>query len=460
MVDFNRFNRRRFMRYAMLSAISTGLTTCQQRSASAVRTDLSDTTVLVVGAGVAGLSAARYLRDQGAQVIVLEAQDRMGGRLWTDRSLGIAFEVGAGWVHGPQGNPISDLIRQVSATTYVTEDDSLMVYDLNGNPIDEARLKQLELDFEQLLKAVDEYMDEQTDKSLAAALQALKPNAFDNDLMQWALSAFTEFDTGGPLESLSASNYDEDDAFNGADVILPDGYDAILEPLASGLTIHLEHIVEQISYDSEGVTLMTNEGTFTGDYAVVTLPLGILKSNKVTFSPPLPDEVQNLIHKIPMGNVTKVAAKFETAFWPVETQYFGHMSEIKGQFPYFMNCRTFANTNVLVGLCFGNYAAVVEAKSDAEITAEMMAILRTLFGPESPEPTDVLVTRWSQNPYTQGAYSYTGVGVTPQDFNYLARPIRQRLFLAGEHTIFDYHGTIHGAYLSGLAAARKIEAIR
>ncbi|MCH8247764.1 MAG: FAD-dependent oxidoreductase, partial [Bacteroidetes bacterium] len=118
--------------------------------------------------------------------------------------------------------------------------------------------------------------------------------------------------------------------------------------------------------------------------------------------------------------------------------------------------RTFSSVNVLVGFCFGNYAPVVEQKTDAEIKDEVTGILRTMFGASVSEPSSVIVTRWSTDAHTFGAYSYPGVGNVPDDFNRFAEPINNRLFFAGEHTTFDYHGTVHGAYLSGLEAANRI----
>jgi len=133
--------------------------------------DLANKKVVVVGAGVSGLSAAQKLKELGAEVSVLEAQSRLGGRLWTDRSLGSPFEMGAGWIHGPRGNPLTELVDSIPATTFVTDDDSLVVYDKSGKQITEILVDQLDADFTTLIDQVDEFMDTQTDLSLESAIR-------------------------------------------------------------------------------------------------------------------------------------------------------------------------------------------------------------------------------------------------------------------------------------------------
>ena len=155
--------------------------------------------------------------------------------------------------------------------------------------------------------------------------------------------------------------------------------------------------------------------------------------------------------------MTKLALKFDKAFWPSKTQYFGFMSKTRGRWNYFLNYRTFSDQNILLGLSVGAYAAVVEKMDDTAMVADCMDALRQMFGSDVPDPVAHLATRWSQDPWTQGAYSYTNVGTKPRDFEKLAEPVANTILLAGEHVSFDYHGTTHGAYLSGLAAAQIIE---
>ena len=111
-------------------------------------------TVVVIGGGISGLAAAKKLKEKGFTVIVVEAQEKVGGRMRTDRSLGVAFDEGASWIHGPNGNPITSLASQSGATTFLTADDSVKVFDTNGTAYSDAVLTDSENQFESSLNAV------------------------------------------------------------------------------------------------------------------------------------------------------------------------------------------------------------------------------------------------------------------------------------------------------------------
>ncbi len=407
--------------------------------------------VLVIGAGIAGLSAGRALHALGFAVTLLEGAGHTGGRLLTDQSLGAPFEVGAGWIHGPAGNPISQLAKNVGAGTFVTDDESFAVFTADGAAVADDEITTKAARLEAIYRKVDDRLD--ADQPLARAIARVASDAADDPVLAWMQSAYTEFDTGGPLDRLSALHFDEDDAFDGADVILPGGYDAILAPLAAGLDIRLEHRVSRIEHGEDGAAVHADGEMFEADYVICTCPLGVLQKASVTFDPPLPSVARKSIDRIGMGNVTKIALKFADAHWPVDTQYFGLMTKERGRWNYWLNYRTFCDENILLGLSVGNYAARIEAEPDAVMVADAMDAVRTMFGGAVPDPTDHRITRWSQNPLSMGAYSYARVGAVPEDFDSLAEPMSSSLVLAGEHTTFDYHATVHGAYLSGLNAA-------
>jgi len=416
----------------------------------------NDVDVIVIGAGIAGLAAAQRLKDLGYAVAVLEATSDIGGRIRTDWSLGAPFEVGAGWIHRPDGNPISRLAADIGAKTIVTPDESYQVFAKDGQAIPASVIEAKYLDLERLYTRIDATFD--NDQPLSDAIRRVSKASLQDPVLNWMMSAYTEFSTGAAIEKLSAYYFDEDDEYDGADVILPGGYDQIPRSLADGLDIRLNTAVESIEYEEgEGAAVYTSNGTFESYFVICTVPLGVLKKGAITFDPPLPSAHQKSIDGIGFGSVTKLALKFDQPFWPEDVQYFGYMSEPKGRWNYFVNYRTFSQENILLGVSVGDYPFVAETMSDPDMIADGMAALRAMFGGNVPEPVGHLATRWSEDPYTLGAYSYTAVGNTPADFNRFAAPVANTILFAGEHTTFDFHGTVHGAYLTGLAAANLIE---
>lgn len=269
---------------------------------------------------------------------------------------------------------------------------------------------------------------------------------------RWFLSAFIEFDIGAGIEDVSAANAFADSAFDGEDVIFLNGYDSILAPLREELDIRFGTLVEQIVYGDNGVSV----NDLDADYVVCSVPLGVLKDQTIQFTPPLPHDLQKAISELGFGSVTKIALKFDRAFWDTGVQYFGIATEPKGRWNYWLNYRTFSNENVLLGLSFGRYAPVADKMTPEEMTADALSVLRSVWGNSVSSPESVLTTHWSEAANFKGAYSFPQTGGSQNQFDIFADPVADRLLFAGEHTLFDYHSTTHGALLSGLRAAEKI----
>ena len=206
-MSFGPFSRRRFLTYTT-ALTSTALLAGTARIARAQA--LEGVKVVVVGAGIAGLGAARTLADSGATVTVVEANGRIGGRLLTDWSMGPPFEVGAGWIHGPEAdNPARQLADAVGSEYVVTEDDNMVVFDPDGEQISDDRLEEFGEWWVRQLYHIDENLETYDPRSLL---------------------------------------HDDDRVFDSPDVIVATGYDRILGPLAEGLDVRLSTKVTRIAY--------------------------------------------------------------------------------------------------------------------------------------------------------------------------------------------------------------------
>lgn len=446
--------RRKFIAKSLQSAaaiITTPslLTSCQKEAINK--------SVIIVGAGISGLAAAKKLTEKGFLVTVLEAQEKVGGRLRSNRTLGIAFDEGASWIHGINKNPITDLAQKAGMNTFETLDTSRKSYDIGGilrNPttFDTAEDK--------LYQILDTMMTKgSATQSFETVFNAQYPNYVNDRLWKFLLSTYVSFDTGD-LDKLSSLLYNEGEEFGGIEKIATNGYDTIPNYLANSLTIKLNQRVTKIDYSTEKVKITHNGTVSEADYVIVTVPLGVLKNNRIEFTPALPTVKQNAIQKVGMNCVNKFLLTWNTAFWD-DVQYISYTPETRDKFNYFVNVKKMhPSVNALMTFAYAQYARQTESMTDAQIIGEIMAHLKDIYGTSIPNPTNLLRTKWQTNENTFGAYSYTAVGTEMRHFDDLAEEVNDRLFFAGEHTEIDYFSTVHGAYLSGIREADKVIALQ
>jgi monoamine oxidase len=410
-------------------------------------------TVLVVGAGISGLAAAGKLKERGFRVIVLEAQEKVGGRLRTDRSLGVAFDEGASWIHGTDGNPITALSQQAGMQTAFTDDDSFVSYDIGGSIRRDGTFAGVEEEFYAVLETLMDHGSET--ESFGSVFQSRYPAYADDRLWKFFLSAYLTFDTGD-LTKLSSLLYNEGQEFGGEERIAINGYDTIADYLASGLEVQLQQRVSMIDYSGSQVKITHNGRHTEADYVIVSVPLGVLKAGSIRFFPSLPSAKQEAIEKVGMNCVNKFLLIWDTAFWD-DAQYISYSPEVRDKFNYFVNIKKIASdVNALMTFAYADYGRLTETMTDAQVINEIMAHLKDIYGSGIPDPVSFLRTRWQRNENTFGSYSYTAVGTEMHHFDRLADAVAGKVFFAGEHTERDYFSTVHGAYLSGLREARKI----
>lgn len=417
--------------------------------------------VLVIGAGLAGLAAAHRLQQQGQEVRVLEARERIGGRIWTSTQWpGLPLDLGASWIHGVKGNPLTELADSLAAQRLPTSYARAVTYTTAGKPLGPDEERQLDALRKRIGQTLKKAQKSDPDTSIRQALAPLFAAHADSPptqhLIDFLLSSEFETEYAGSAAQLSAHWFDSSREYDGGDVLLAKGFHTLTEHLAKSLAIDLGQVVERIDWQKSPIQVTTQKGRFTADKVLITVPLGVLKLPSFQFNPALPNDKLQAIDKIGMGVLNKCYLRFQKPFWPTHVDWLEHIPAQHGHWTEWVSFYRAAQWPVLLGFNAADRGRELEGWSDTRIVGDAMHTLRTIFGPSIPDPIDFQITRWARDSFSMGSYSCNALGATPKMRQDLARPLNQSLFFAGEATDKDSFGTAHGAYLSGLSAANAI----
>ncbi len=470
-------NRRRFLQHLGFLSASIGATALPARPSRAMTYDDflptpppvsgSVDRVIVIGAGFAGLTVANALSQAGVPNLILEARTRTGGRISTESIGGSSIDVGAAWIHGPIGNPVAQFATQFGIPFFEadTANDTITGYDPLQGFIDDVETADA---FSTALGFTDPAVLAQKRSALGAnASVQMGIDDYLGDLTGLtvdqlrivgflARSALVELDYAAPSTELSLAYYFEDLEFGGDDSLPTGGYAGLVDAMAGGMDIRLGEQVSSISYDANGVTVVSTSGVETGSHVVVTVPLAILKSGAISFAPALPTSHTNAIGNLGVGSLEKIVLQFPTAFWGGNRDTFYYVSSTPGEYPFFIDWTTYAGQPTLICFVGGQFARDMASSSDAAIEARIMAILTEIFGTPPPSPTALRITRWRSDPFSQGSYSHVPIGASPSDMDVLSTPVGGRVLFAGEATNSNYYATVHGAMLSGIREAKRL----
>lgn len=430
--------------------------------------------VVVVGAGMAGIVAARLLHDAGCNVTVLEARQRLGGRIWTDDRLGAPCDLGASWVHGADNNPLTDWCEAIGVALAVTSEQTRFLF-VGGTQLDEGTILQRAWRGQLLAKrAIDRLSKrlalklangEAPQITLAHALEPLlnhrRLRPIDKRVLAWRI-ATAEGVQGAPAHLLDLRDWfpKETEMVNALPL---GGYKQLIEDGAQGVEIRRNEAVEAIHYNTQGVTVRTAQSVYAADMAIVTVPLAILQRGQIRFDPPLPPQKQMAIARIGFGDgavLNKLIIRFPEVFWPETSNRFLSLLEDgrdRGLFTTWINLERYTGIPLLMTFTNGRIGAMLDQQGkDEEVLDHGLTVLRRMFGKLPPGPVGYIFTRWLSDPWAQGSYSYPKVGYDLHDRVIYGEPVADRVYFAGEATDLAHYGTVHAALLSGQRAAQRL----
>lgn len=401
--------------------------------------------VAVVGAGAAGLAAARALAHAPLSVLVLEARDRIGGRAWTQTRGGFPLDLGCGWLHSADQNPFVSIAREL------------------GFPLDETPAPWRRQACEQGFSAAEqeawrkafEAFGERVERAAGEADDRPAAALFDPDC-RWnsLIDAVGSFVNGTEFGQVSAKDYA---AYRPTEVNwrTSQGYGALIAAYGQNVPVRLDCTVARIDRRGAPLRLSTSQGPLSAGAVVVAVPTTVLAEGRLVFDPPLPDKAE-AAEGLPLGLADKLAlALDEPEEFPVESNLIGRIDRADtGAY----HLRPFGRP-LIEGYFGGTLAWTLEGEGPGAFEAFALDELCALIGSGfRRRARAVSVTAWGADLFARGAYSYARPG-RAGDRARLAAPIEDRIFFAGEACSPHAFSTAHGALETGIEAARGVLAV-
>jgi monoamine oxidase len=405
-------------------------------------TDLpSEVDVAVIGAGAAGIGASRRLAEADiASVLVLEARNRVGGRVDTIAPAGFPLDRGAEWLHSADRNPLSPIARSLGFSVHQRPPTWTTRLRYSGETVEAEAdwIATREAQYRARRKAAAEPVD----RPLASLLTA-------GGRWNQLLDATSTWGNGAELDRVSVKDnvrYED----SGTNWRLHEGYGRLFEALAEGLPLACETPVARIDHRGRAIRLETGRGTITARRVIVTVPTSIIAGEVIRFDPPLPAKLAAAAG-LPLGVDDKLFISLEGRLPGIEHDAYLVGSTISRETMSYQ-VRPLDRPAIY---CFfgGRFAARLEEEGEAAMFSHAVGELTRLFGSDvRTQIAPLAATAWRRDPWARGSYSYALPGHA-DDRAVLAAPVDDRLFFAGEATSPNFFSTAHGAWLSGIAAA-------
>ena len=408
----------------------------------------SNPDVVIVGAGTAGLSAAKTLKKFGYSVVVLEAEAFIGGRCITDNStFKVPFDVGGSWLHSAKINPLARLAEKNGVCLHKKNWDWTWVHS-NGTLLTPSQVKEYGRHHTEMWQAANKAGARCRDQSVEQTL----PHSPYKNLVKNLIAPMLGAD---PDVASSADVYQYTDAKG--DWLIDGGLGTFIKNLHSDVEVVMNCPVSKVDYSGSGVKIETPKGSINTKYVVITVSTGVLAAEHIKFSPQLPKWKLEAINLLPTGLLNKIGLEFNPS-WQ-EAHQGQSANYLVGDNDFCTIDFGFYESNLAVGFVAGRFAEQLEKEGIGAATNFCLEGMKAIFGNNVTKYIHKTTeTAWKGNLYTLGSYSYALPGAIDARLK-LSKTLDNRLFFAGEATMLNAQATVHGAYLSGIEVAEKITAI-
>jgi monoamine oxidase len=433
-VTMSGLSRRSFL--ALTAAVAA-------RPAFAALPASGETDIAIVGAGAAGIAAARRVAAAGKRFVLLEASDHVGGRCVTDtRTFGVPYDPGAHWIAVPDSNPVAKLAARAGVDLYPAPPDQRIR--IGRRYARESEAEELIARISRSSRAIADAALGRLDVSCAEAL----PKELDGWRPTIAFM-FGPYGCGAEIDEISAMDFAKSRERND-DAFCRQGFGTLLAKLAKDFPIEFSAPVTQIN-SARAVEVETPRGKITAGAVIVTASVGVLAAETIKFNPELPKRPLDALNKLRLGHYERIAVEIDGDLFGLDTDTVV-IEKSKG----FRTAAILANvggTNLAYIDVGGRFARDLAARGKQELEAFALDWLAELYGSDIRSAVKRRhATGWDADPWTLGAASYATVGGQPSR-GILAEPVHERIFFAGEAVHETLWGTVGGAWQSGERAA-------
>jgi len=410
----------------------------------------SDVDVLVIGAGAAGIAAARTLIAAGRSVVVLEARHRIGGRAWTEsESLGTPFDHGAAWLHDAEHNPVRDLADELGIALTDTDANRHEITFRDERRLDGPAMRGWDAAW-RAFEARIHARAAHPGPDIAVAEAVTREGPFEASIAYWQ----GDIICGASLAAMSLRDFSAN--LLGGRNLMPDaGVGTLVARLGEGLPVVLGAAVTRLAWGGDWAVAEGSFGRLRARAAIVTLPTSLIAAETLRFDPPLPPEMLQAAQDLPMGAAVKVALRAAGEDRLGLPPFTGIDRVIApGQPMVTLRAWPFGRDHV-IGTVGGPHAAGLDKAGPAALHDAVMAEIVACFGADARAAfrPGAVTTGWLSDPWTRGLYSHARVGAHSARA-VLATPLAGgRLCFAGEACHATLAGTVGGAWISGRAAA-------